>query len=136
MGVLAALYAGAIAALAFALLPLAPIQGDGCKTVQGGNLYAAIYLVFVGSVIEMVLIVVARHWRRLLAAVLLLGGIGLSVAIGLVALDSATVIVTCVYPPDSGQATYLYYLWGLSACIFFVQAARVLSSERHSRSAR
>jgi hypothetical protein len=137
--VFAALFAGAVALFAYESLTNYGFYSCGGPTVQGKNLFHAVGLVGYGSIVEVALILSARKRRNLLAAVLLLGGVGLGAAIDLVALDKATYVVresVNSAAPEGGcgpnHVSYLYPLWGLSVGVFLVQGLAYLFSEPRS----
>lgn len=114
--------------------------------LRGANIDLALWVALIAGFAGSVVIVVVRKRRRLLAAVLLVGATTLGVAVGLVALDSATYVqqesgpgasATLCAPFSGGSGTstahlgYLY-LWGVPLCLLLVQAGRVLREAHRS----
>jgi hypothetical protein len=104
---------------------------------RGANIVAALVVALTGSVAGLVLLLLVRKWRHFLAVVLLLVAATLGVAIGLVALDSATFIqkngscgLGLFGPPETGTSTghfwYLYLFWGVAIAVLLVGAGSVL----------
>ncbi|SRR6266536_3558155 len=121
LAVLSMLVAFAAAMVTYAQFDLSVTLLCSGTTVRGSNVYGGLALVSFATPAELVFIFLARKRRRLLAAILLLGAAALGIAIGLVALDSATYVVrTC----GSAHASYLYFLWPVSLALLLLQAVR------------
>ena len=100
-----------------------------CSTASGGGIHAAFYVVVLGGLAGSVWLVVARNRPRLLAASLLVGAAALGLALGLVALDSATYVQRSGplfgRPPETAadHLGYLYLYWGAPLAVLALQAA-------------
>jgi hypothetical protein len=100
---------------------------------RGANIVSGLVVALCGGLAVPVLILFVRSWRFSLAAVLLLGAATLSVAISLVALDSATYVQdnsSCGFfgagaGTSVGHFGYLYVLWGLPLGLVLIGAGRV-----------
>jgi hypothetical protein len=141
ISIFAAVFAVAVALLAYSSFRHLGFYNCGGPITQGKNVLHALALVVYGGVAEVALIVSVRKRSPLLAAVLFLGAIGLAVAIGLVARDNATYLMLQARnsaAPFGGcgpnHADYLYPLWGLSLVIFLVQGIAHLLTEPPSHS--
>jgi hypothetical protein len=127
MGLVGSLLASGGAAWAYVDIT-SPNLGTFCPhATRGTNLVAALALAFVGGVVVALSIVLARRRLRPLLATLLFGASVVSVALILVASDSATYVGIC---PDSfvlrAHVGYLYVLWGAALIIFLLGAGRVV----------
>ena len=140
--VVAVAFAAVVAAFAYWALIRNFGFGLGCggPTTQGKHLVFALGLVGYGGIVEVALILSARRRRQLLAAVIVLGVVGLCIAIELVALDKATYTVQRTRnsaAPYQGcephHAVYLYPLWGLSLAVLLVQGLALVLGGQHLR---
>jgi hypothetical protein len=101
-------------------------------TTSGANIDHALLLVFVGGIGGFLLTLIVSGWRRLLVASLLLDAAMVSVAVALVALDSATYRTRCTgffssaTSRESAHVTHLYFVWGAAIIVLLAQVVRVL----------
>ena len=133
MGVLGMLFTSGVAAGAF-LSITSPELWDWCHAAHGANVHRAITLAFLSGIAVSILVVVAHKWRRLLVGALVLGVACLTLALALVAHDSATYRgIHCsgmfgIRSPyvERARVAYLYVLWGLPLGLLLVQVGRVV----------
>jgi hypothetical protein len=88
---------------------------------------------FFAGIVGAALLALLRKRRALVVTILLLAIAALALAIGLVALDSATYIqreTSCMFGGGGGTTTAhvagLYWAWGFAIALLAVQAVRVL----------
>ncbi len=99
-----------------------------CTTTTGASIHAALYLVVVGGLVGSLWFVIARNRPRLLAASLLVGAAVLGLALGLVAVDSATYVQRSRslfgLPPETSSEHLgsLYLVWGAPLVLLVFQA--------------
>jgi hypothetical protein len=128
LGVLSMLFSSVVAAVALYHDFTASFL---CGIVQGANIEIGIVAVLCGGLAGSVFIALARKRPALLIVALLSCATLLTVALALVARDSATLRGACLSLFGSGGASaladfgYLYAFWGAPLVVVLVQAARV-----------
>jgi hypothetical protein len=100
--------------------------------LQGANVERGVAVAFFAGIVGAALLALLRKRRALVLATLLLAIAALALAIGLVALDSATYIqreASCTFGGGGTTTAHvpgLYWAWGFAIALLAVQAVRVL----------